>query len=536
MMKKCYKLMAAALMMLAAYVPAQAEQLTVFDETATNEYSPIYSYYYDTPGYIVQTILPEADLAQMKYTYLTSLKFYTSGDNQLNGGKLALSLGTTTQTTFSNFSLPIAVTWVAEVPMSPGGSEIEFYFKPFFYTGGNLVIETRVVEKGNYLHQFFLGKKSYVDNVLLMSYYNTYTSSFYPKTTFEYDLMNYLAILNTENIAFPMFYLGDEAVFKKTIKITNYGRNAFTPAFSGLEAPFGVEAVGEIASGETKDVVVTFAPDAIGEYAQTLTIDCGGAGLFQIDVTGRCVEAPEEMIIVKGSLTNDLIPVDPQNYDHVGGGSFTRMIYPKVTLANLVGKKITGIKFYTQHPMTMNGGNIQLLMGEEKYMQTFSDDYYIYAYDLDVVANAAPVAGETELVFNFDAPVEYTGDHLLLEARVTAGGDNGVSDKFLGINRYHSSLSFPYYEPYWHAIDFMPNATVLYLKEDTPDLVLRGDVDADGSVLMSDLSYLINYLVGESTPINYVNAAIMDSLDSDIVNMDDLTALINYLVYGYWAD
>lgn len=527
--------MAAALMMLAAYVPAQAEQLTVYDETATSEYSPIYSYYYDTPGYIVQTILPEADLAQMKYTFLTSLKFYTTGNNQLNGGKLAVSLGTTTQSSFSNFSSPLAVTQVAEVAMPAGGSEIEFNFsEPFFYTGGNLVIETRVVEKGNYLHQFFLGKKSYVDNVLLKSYYNTYISSFYPKTTFEYDLADYLAILNTERIVFPLFYLGDEAV-SRAITISNQGRNAFTPTFSGLEAPFGVEAVGEIASGETKDIVVTFSPDAIGEYAQTLTIDCGAAGLFQIDMTGRCVEVPEEMIIAKGSLTSALIPVDTKNYNFVGGGSFTQMVYPKVTLANLVGKQITGIKFYTEHPMTMNGGNIQLLMVQGSAI-AFSEDYFTNYLDLVAVANAAPVAGETELVFNFDAPFEYTGGHLLLEARVTAGGDNGISDMFLGINGYHSSLSFPYYEFEWHVIDFIPNATVLYLKEDTPDLVLRGDVDADGRVLMSDLSYLINYLVGESTSINYVNAAIMDGLDCDIVNMDDLTALINYLLTGNWPN
>ena len=527
--------MAASLMMLAAYVPVQAEQLTLYDETATNEYSPIYSYYYDTPGYIVQTILPEADLVQMKYKLITSLRFYTSGDNQLNGGKLAVSLGTTTQTTFSNFSLPLSVTRVAEVAMSAGGSEIEFNFsEPFFYTGGNLVIETRVVEKGNYLHQFFMGVNPYKANVLLQSYYNTYISSFYPKTTFEYDLADYKATVNTERIAFPLFFLGDDTVLRKTIRITNFGRNAFTPAFNGLEAPFGVEAVGEIAAGETKDIVVTFSPDAFGEYAQTLTIDCGAAGLFQIDVTGSCIEeAREEMIIVNGSVTNAMVPVDPQNYDHVGGGAFSQMVYPKETLANLAGKKITGIKFYTEHPMTMNGGNIQLLVLEHPGVRAFVD--LGPSWEMSYVANGTPVAGETELVFTFDAPYEYNGSNLVVEARVTAEGNNGVSDRFLGVSRYHSSRCFSY-NGSGSLVDFMPKATFIYLKGDTPDLVLRGDVDANGIVRMDDLSYLINYLVGESTPINYVNSAIMDSLDSDILNMDDLTALINYLVYGYWAD
>ena len=62
---------------------------------------------------------------------------------------------------------------------------------------------------------------------------------------------------------------------------------------------------------------------------------------------------------------------------------------------------------------------------------------------------------------------------------------------------------------------------------------LRGDVNGNGIVNMDDLTALINYLVFES-PINHENAAICNSLDSNIVNMDDLTALINYLVYGKW--
>ena len=52
-MKKCFKLLSAALIALASFVPAQADELTVYDEASTNEFSPIYGYYYDTPGNIV---------------------------------------------------------------------------------------------------------------------------------------------------------------------------------------------------------------------------------------------------------------------------------------------------------------------------------------------------------------------------------------------------------------------------------------------------------------------------------------------------
>ena len=59
---------------------------------------------------------------------------------------------------------------------------------------------------------------------------------------------------------------------------------------------------------------------------------------------------------------------------------------------------------------------------------------------------------------------------------------------------------------------------------------LRGDVDGNGVVGMDDLTALINYLV-YGTSINMTGA------DTDLsggVGMDDLTTLINYLVYNHW--
>ena len=63
---------------------------------------------------------------------------------------------------------------------------------------------------------------------------------------------------------------------------------------------------------------------------------------------------------------------------------------------------------------------------------------------------------------------------------------------------------------------------------------IRGDVDGNGVVGMDDLTALINYLVF-GTPINMANSAACSSVDdTTIVNMDDLTCLINYLVFGTW--
>ena len=64
---------------------------------------------------------------------------------------------------------------------------------------------------------------------------------------------------------------------------------------------------------------------------------------------------------------------------------------------------------------------------------------------------------------------------------------------------------------------------------------LRGDVDGNGEVGMDDLSALINYLLtGDGSSINMANAACCDSPGSTSVGMDDLSALINFLLTSTW--
>ena len=71
-----------------------------------------------------------------------------------------------------------------------------------------------------------------------------------------------------------------------------------------------------------------------------------------------------------------------------------------------------------------------------------------------------------------------------------------------------------------------------YIINVTAPTVLRGDVDGNGIIGMDDLTALINYLVFNTTEgINLENADV-DAVGG--IGMDDLTALINYLVYGHF--
>ncbi len=80
-------------------------------------------------------------------------------------------------------------------------------------------------------------------------------------------------------------------------------------------------------------------------------------------------------------------------------------------------------------------------------------------------------------------------------------------------------------------------AIQLYKKvEGEEPAAVRGDADGNGDVNMDDLSALINYLLNSSSPINQAGAATCDSLDSTEVNMDDLSAMINYLLTNQWGN
>ena len=136
----------------------------------------------------------------------------------------------------------------------------------------------------------------------------------------------------------------------------------------------------------------------------------------------------------------------------------------------------------------------------------------------------------------------YTGDATAAMLRAFETGDQnsrlitGITDKFYTVENLAAEGTFLYRvkalyldgtESDWSNIEEVT------LFDNTPAFV-RGDVNGDNKVNMDDLTALISYLVN-GTPVNMVNSAVCNSLDdTTVVNMDDLTALINYLVYGQW--
>ncbi len=63
--------------------------------------------------------------------------------------------------------------------------------------------------------------------------------------------------------------------------------------------------------------------------------------------------------------------------------------------------------------------------------------------------------------------------------------------------------------------------------------LLRGDVDDNGVVNVTDVTTLINFMLSGNVPINYANA---DCDSSKSINITDVTMLINYVMSGSWGN
>ena len=525
-MKKSFKLLSAALIALASFVPSQAETLLINDGTATNRYSPISTYDFDVTDLRVQTIYPEAQVEQMAGTFIKSMKFYVADTAGVyfDGIVLDVYLGTTDQSTFGYGAAPLeGLTKVGNVTLTAGDTEILVEFDtPFAYDGGNLVLETSKPGEGpGSREMFFYGVDSEYYNVCVKRSWSNYRDGFYPKTTFEYEVLEDLAILSTRTMDFGKIY--PEQTAEQTFTIKNGGQNAFTPVFGTLEAPFSITpAAAEIAPGETAEYTVTFAPAALGEFAQNLAIDCGAAGQFQVAISGACVEVPAEIVVCDGGATNSSLPVYGYYYDEA---SHAQMIYPAAELAEVAGKKIDRVTFHPTAALTLTGGKLQLSF---KPVDVDAFSSYDLLTDFTVVATAVPAVGDTELTFLLEEPYEYEGGNLAIECKAIETG-NYVQTAFEGKNM-GANVSLYYFGRYNSSAysEFLPKITFGYVKEAAPEFEI-GDVNQDGFVTVSDVTMLISMVLSQA---DYQYEA--DCNQDGSLTVGDVTMLISRVLGGSW--
>ena len=228
-MKKFFTFIAVAAMAFAA----QATELTVCDNGGYDGYSnyvPMYGFWADTEGTLAQMIYPAAMLTDMAGSEITEVKFYTlaqyyvetggdpyiSSTNFINfeNAKIQLSFMEVSQNDFSE--VVIGATAVATTVPVKGDAYMTFELdEPYTYQGGNLLIETKVIEGGSFGTTYFYGVISGTNPLVpedcsIYSYsspysgVNTYLVDFLPMATFTYEDGS-IPVEPTEMTAAPTF-------------------------------------------------------------------------------------------------------------------------------------------------------------------------------------------------------------------------------------------------------------------------------------------------------------------------------------------
>ena len=526
-MKKSFKLFAAAIFALTSFVSAQAvETLTVCDANNTSNYVPFWNQDFQSTMHS-QLIYPADMLADMSGQQINSVTFFLKDDGlYADGGMLVIKMGETDNPTYASASdFRTNLVQVAAMPLSQGVMQLVIELTtPYNYQGGNLVIDFSNTEHGD---DNFYGWNSWYG--LITSNHNAINSrgelaTFLPKAAFDYGVpQEWEATVTPEELTFNLPAEREEV---QTITVLNKGLNAFTPVISSVAEPFSIDVQPvELAMGHTLEILVKFAPTVPGSYTETITIDCGDAGSFQVVVNATATDPVYEVVVGDKTTSDGYLPLYCYYLDEVG--TLGQMIYTEEMMGAAKGNKITKVTYYNTAVKNYNGQVLQL-----SFKPVEQDGFTEATALTEFTAVATLQLGNNveEFLFVLDEPYQYDGGNLAVEVQVieSEGGFNYTS--FYG-NRYDYNPSFYHYASTNKMSDFLPMTNFTYDKAGTPEPGVRGDVDGNNEVSIADVTALIDILLGSGEPTTAADC----NLDGE-VGISDVTALIDYLLSGSWAE
>lgn len=140
------------LLLLATMFPfaAKADQLTVNDGTAINQYIPIYGYYADMSSYAeVQFIIPKEGLTSMTNTVISGLTFYANYNQNFGNAKWNVYIEETSYTTLSSAISHAGSTPAYSGNMAIASNQLVITFdNQYSYGGENLLISFTKTQSG----------------------------------------------------------------------------------------------------------------------------------------------------------------------------------------------------------------------------------------------------------------------------------------------------------------------------------------------------------------------------------------------------
>lgn len=538
-MKKGFKLFAAALMALATFVPAQAnEELTICDDSRTSSYIPFRPIDFQDNGMHSQLIYPAEKLTAMAGQQINSVKFYLQDEAGMYGsdGLLLVQMGETDNAVYSSAAnFRTGLVEVASMPLTEGVTELLIEFDtPYTYNGGNLVIDFTNPEQGD--DNYFGWNHWYGEST---TYYSAIGSNgamdmFLPKATFDYGVpQEWAATVSTDVLNFNIPAEREQVL---TITVMNRGLNAFTPVISALEAPLSVEVEPvELAMGQKLEIPVKFAPAEQCDIATTLTINCGEAGSFEIQINALATAPIYEVVVGSQAASNELLPFYTYYFDEAG--TFGQMIYTEEMMGAAKGNKITKVTFHPTKALVSSVANGKVQLSFKNVGEQVGFEDAVALTEMTAQATYTFVGGETELTFVLDEPYQYDGGSLAIEAVVLERATSFSHNAFYG-NNYSYNPSFYHYKvdnPVENTSTFLPMTTFTYDKTGvTPPEpeVKKGDVTNDGVVNISDAIMLINAILNDEYAT--INEANSDVDENSEINISDAIKLINYVLNDAW--
>ena len=271
-MKKFFTLIAVAVMAFAA----QAGSLTVCDGEYYGSSAPVLGTYADTYGTTCQFIYPAEMLAEMAGNEITEITFYTLNDWYVNNGygdssdpsdfvnfegaRFSLGLMEVENGQFDE-DAPEAYTGatvVAEFEPEFGEYIIKIVLdQPFTYTGKDLLIETVVIEEGEYGATYFIGDGVEGYNCGYLYFYDfwygeyeAYAHSFLPKATFTYETGEVGPVNPTDQTAAPSSQKENYVFESENLKYNAYTVTLIETEPSTIYYRIGIMVDGDYVYGE----------------------------------------------------------------------------------------------------------------------------------------------------------------------------------------------------------------------------------------------------------------------------------------------
>ena len=294
------------LTLLGGITQVNADDLTVYDGTATNNYLPMYGYYADTKGTISEYIIPASDLSALNGLTIEKMVFYLSSPAAASFGSASFNVYLE-EVSGSNYDdssasqLTDSKQLVYAGALDATGTTMEISFTTnYTYNGGNLLVAIEVGTAGTYKAATFYGTTttSYSGRCSQLSS-SSRRQKFIPKTTFCTPADGPALTVKDGNtkLSSPYSYNFGLATpgTTKAFTLSNPGTETATVSVSHT-GTFGAELSStSIPAGETATLTVTM-PDATGSDVITISSTDEGIDDFVINVSG-VVRDPNKMFV-----------------------------------------------------------------------------------------------------------------------------------------------------------------------------------------------------------------------------------------------